>query len=209
MADWTTISSLATAGGTLTLACATFASIRSANRSARVAEQALLAGIRPLLTPSRPQDPPVRVSFGDGHWLTVDGAHAVVDVSESVIYMSFSVRNAGNGIAVLHGWMFHSGRGAELADIDPNDFIWLTRDIYVPAGDISFWQGALRDPDAELFKEVAKAIGAPELFTIDVLYGDDEGGQRMISRFVVEPKPHGLWSVVGSRHRNIDRDEPR
>ena len=39
MADWVTISSLATAGGTLVLAVATFSSVRSANRSARVAEQ--------------------------------------------------------------------------------------------------------------------------------------------------------------------------
>jgi hypothetical protein len=33
LADWTTISSLATAGGTLVLALATFASVRSANRA--------------------------------------------------------------------------------------------------------------------------------------------------------------------------------
>ena len=39
MADWVTISSLATAGGTLVLAVATFSSVRSANRSARVAER--------------------------------------------------------------------------------------------------------------------------------------------------------------------------
>src|ERR1039457_6034019 len=44
MADWVTISSLATAGGTLVLAVATFSSVRSANRSARVAERSLLVG---------------------------------------------------------------------------------------------------------------------------------------------------------------------
>ena len=38
--DWATVSSLATAGGTLVLATATFASVRSANRSARIAEAA-------------------------------------------------------------------------------------------------------------------------------------------------------------------------
>ncbi|HXY84557.1 MAG TPA: hypothetical protein VEH52_03665 [Gaiellaceae bacterium] len=56
MADWVTISSLATAGGTLVLAGATFASVRSANRASRVAEQSLLAGLRPLLEP-RPRRP--------------------------------------------------------------------------------------------------------------------------------------------------------
>jgi len=38
MADLTAIASLATAGGTLVLAIATFGSVRSANRAARVAE---------------------------------------------------------------------------------------------------------------------------------------------------------------------------
>jgi hypothetical protein len=33
MADWTTISALATAGGTLALAAATYSAVRSANRS--------------------------------------------------------------------------------------------------------------------------------------------------------------------------------
>lgn len=56
MTDWATISSLATAGGTLVLAVATFASVRSANRSARTAERTLLAGQQPLLVSSREQD---------------------------------------------------------------------------------------------------------------------------------------------------------
>ena len=42
--DWVTISSLATAAGTLVLAVATFASGRSANRTARVAEIFVPAG---------------------------------------------------------------------------------------------------------------------------------------------------------------------
>ena len=63
MADWVTISSLATAGGTMVLALATFSSVRSANRSARIAEQSLLVGLRPVLVPSRPEDPPERVTF--------------------------------------------------------------------------------------------------------------------------------------------------
>jgi hypothetical protein len=52
MADWVTISSLATAGGTLILAVATDGSVQSANRSARVAELSLPAGVRPVLIPS-------------------------------------------------------------------------------------------------------------------------------------------------------------
>ena len=48
MADWVTISSLATAGGTLALAGATYASVRSSNRSARLAELALQEQRRPV-----------------------------------------------------------------------------------------------------------------------------------------------------------------
>ena len=66
MADWVTISSLATAGGTLVLAGATFASVRSANRAARVAERSLLAGLQPLLTTSHLEDTAQKVQFVDG-----------------------------------------------------------------------------------------------------------------------------------------------
>ena len=58
MADWVTISAIASAGGTLVLAAATFSSVKSANRAARVAEQSLLVGLRPLLLPSKLDDPP-------------------------------------------------------------------------------------------------------------------------------------------------------
>jgi hypothetical protein len=58
MADTSTIASLATAGGTLVLAVATFASTRSANRAARISEQSLKVGLRPVLFNARPQDPP-------------------------------------------------------------------------------------------------------------------------------------------------------
>jgi len=50
--DWATIASFATAVGTLVLAVATFSSVRSANRSARIAERSFLIGLRPSLAPS-------------------------------------------------------------------------------------------------------------------------------------------------------------
>lgn len=52
MADWQTVCSLATAGGPLVLAVATFSAVRSSNHSARVAEESLMAGLHPLLVPS-------------------------------------------------------------------------------------------------------------------------------------------------------------
>ena len=43
-ADWTTVAALATALGTLVLAIATFASVRSSNRSIRLAEASMQIG---------------------------------------------------------------------------------------------------------------------------------------------------------------------
>src|SRR4051794_11062865 len=73
VADWTTASAVATAGGTLVLAAASFASVRSANRAARAAERSLLAALRPVLMPSRLEDPPQKVHFVDGKWLLAPG----------------------------------------------------------------------------------------------------------------------------------------
>jgi hypothetical protein len=98
--DWATVASLATAGGTLVLAVATFASIRSANRSARIAERtaraaerSLLAGQRPLLVSSRLEDPEQELQFTEGKLLTVRGGEAALEVRDDAIYMAISVRN--------------------------------------------------------------------------------------------------------------------
>jgi len=45
--------------------------------------------------------------------------------------------------------------------------------------------------------------------TIDLLYGDHEGGQRMISRFALSPTPNGSWLATVGRHWNLDRPNPR
>jgi hypothetical protein len=207
--DWVTISALATAGGTLILALATFASVRSANRAARAAERSLLAGLRPVLMSSRLQDLPQKVSFFDQHWVTVEGGHASFEVSEEAIYMVISLRNAGAGMAVLHGWHFSPERLAGTDHPAPKDFRRLTRDLYVPAGDIGFWQGAFRDPNEPIFAAARDAAQARQAVTLDLLYGDHEGGQRMISRFAVSPVPNGSWLATVGRHWNLDRSDPR
>src|SRR5271169_6094164 len=104
MANWSTISSLATAGGTLVLAVATFSAVRSANRSTRTAQLAFQESLRPVLMPSRFQDPPEKVMWKEGHWTRVDGGRAAVEESDDNIYLVVSLRNAGAGIAVIQGW---------------------------------------------------------------------------------------------------------
>ncbi len=71
------------------------------------------------------------------------------------------------------------------ADAEPpplEEFNRLTRDIYIPVGDVGFWQGVFRDPASDAFGEAAGAIERRDGVTIDVLYGDREGGQRAITR---------------------------
>jgi hypothetical protein len=207
--DWVTISALATAGGTLILAIATFMSVRSANRAARAAERSLLAGLRPVLMPSRLQDLPQKVSFFDQHWVTVEGGHAAFEVGDDVVYLVMSVRNAGAGMAVLHGWMFYADRPDSSTRPQESGFRRLTRDLYIPAGDIGFWQGAFRDPNEPEFGVARAAAQARQVVSIDLLYGDHEGGQRMISRFALTPLPNGSWLAIVGRHWNLDRADPR
>src|SRR5205823_2998047 len=154
MADWVVISSLATAGGTLALAGATFASVRSANRASRVAERTLLAELRPVLMPSRLDDPTQKIHFADGKWITTPGGGACAEATGEAVYFTISLRNVGTGIAVLHGWQFHPERITSTGGPPAlDDFHRLSRDLYVPVSDVGFWQGAFRDPDAPEFAQ--------------------------------------------------------
>jgi hypothetical protein len=210
MTDWVTISALATAGGTLVLAMATFASVRSANRAARAAERSLLVGLRPVLMPSRWQDPAEKIGFVDGHWVNVPGGHGLAEATDRAIYLAIALRNVGSGIAVLHGWSFHPDRlVGDVQAPDPQAFRRLSRDLYVPAGDSGFWQGTFRNPDEPGFADVTDTIKERRGFTVDLLYGDHEGGQRVISRFTLTPRDDDTWLAAVSRHWNLDRANPK
>ncbi len=210
MADWVTISSLATAGVTLVLAGATFAAVRSSHENARVTERALLAAIRPVLVPSRLSEPPEKVGFLDDHWIKVEAGRAVADITEDAIYLTFGLRNVGSGLAMLDRWDFVADLTPGYEDHgDPQDFRRLTRDLYVPGGDLGFWQGAFRDPDEPIFKVAHDAIMARQRMGIDLLYGDHEGGQHTITRFALIPRDDGQWITSVSRHWNLDRPAPR
>jgi hypothetical protein len=212
VADWPTISSLATAGGTLILGVATFASVRSGNRSARIAERALQVGLRPVLMPSRLEDPPEKMMWLEGRWATVQGGRGFVDDVDGTIYLALSLRNVGSGIAVLQSWLVQAGRPAPDADRpDPSQFRRQGRDLYIPSNGSSFWQGGLRDGPDETYSAIHDAIATPETLTLFLLYSDHEGGQRAMSQFLLTPRsdasPDWVSSVV--KHWNLDRPDPR
>jgi hypothetical protein len=210
VADWTTIASLATAGGTLVLALATFAAVRSANRSARLAEYSMKIGIRPLLMPSRLEDVSQKLMWGDEHWALLEGGRAYVEIADDNVYLAMSIRNAGSGIGVIQGW--HLGLQelrSEHPHADPGEFRPQTRDLYVPGGDIGFWQAAIRDRDDPDYAELVEAVKAPRLFGIELLYTDHEGSQRTITYFILAPRGDGKWLCSEVRHWNLDRPDPR
>jgi hypothetical protein len=212
MADWVTISSLATAGGTLVLALATFSSVKSSNRSARVAERSLLAGLQPVLIPSREDDASEWVRFGDQQVLTVPGHGGNAVVGESAVYLALGLRNGGSGLAVIHGWRAERRSPTPNTDHAPglDQFHAQQIDLYIPAGDTGYWLGALRDPSDPAFREVREALENDELLQVDLLYGDHEGGQRTIVRFAMSPWPEEDGQrAFAVRYWNVDGQDPR
>ncbi|HEX4187515.1 MAG TPA: hypothetical protein VHY83_06440 [Solirubrobacteraceae bacterium] len=217
MADWPTIASLATAAGTGVLAVATFSSVRSGQRSTRIAERStaiaersLLLGLRPVLAPSRVTDPPETVRFGDGRMVTVVGGLAAVERAKERFYFVIPLRNVGNGLAVLQAWRL-SPHTPEIGEEhpDPAEHRRQTRDLYVPAGETGFWQGAVREPDDPFRPGLSEAFDEGATITVDLLYGDHEGGQNAISRFILTREEDGRWRAGVVRHWSLEGLEPR
>jgi hypothetical protein len=209
--DWTTISSLATGAGTLVLALATFASVRSSNRSARIAEAALQEQRRPILVPSRLDDPVQKLMFVDGRWLSANGGRAAAEHVDGTVYLAISLRNVGSGIGVCQGWALRPDLGTTSRfpmHASEEEFRSHTRDFYIPAGDIGMWQGALRNPQDPLRAATAEAIDERRPLSVELLYTDQIGRQRTITRFGLIPAA-GSWIATVTRHWHLDWDGPR
>jgi hypothetical protein len=211
MTDW---AGWGTSIGTLVLAGATFASIRSSNRSARIAERSLLAGQRPVLVAARREDPAQEIQFADGRVLDNPSTQALFLHDDDVIYLAISLRNAGAGIAHLQGYRLdpepadrvqtdplgpaRHRRGAQAPD--PATFAQQQRDLYIAAGDTGFWQAALRDPTSSTYTATQRAHQTRGRLTVDLLYGDLEDGQPTITRFVLLPAPPDAWRCDTTHH---------
>jgi hypothetical protein len=153
------------------------------------------------------------------------GGGAVLEEVDNVIYLALSLRNVGSGIAVLHGWRVepailvirHDAAPEDMQSSlgnrpEPSEFRPQTRDIYVPPGDDGFWQAAIRQADDPDRPRVAAALVSDQpLVIVDLLYGDQEGGQRTISRFTIGRHPAQEQDWIGSvvRHWYLDRHDPR
>jgi hypothetical protein len=209
---WETSASLATAFGTLVLAIATFSAVRSSNRSARIAEAALREQRRPVLATSRLDDSTQKIMFLGGHWVSAAGGRAAVEHVDGTVYLAISARNVGSGIAVCQGWTvrFEPNITSIATHAELEDFRLQSRDLYIPAGDIGMWQGALRNPDDPMRTRLIDAIDNNEMLSVELLYSDLVGGERTISRFGLVPVPaRDTWVASLNRHWFLDWDGPR
>jgi hypothetical protein len=214
MTDW---AAWGTSVGTLVLAGATFAAVRSGNRSARVAERALLVGMRPTLAPPRHDDPVQQVQFADGRVFDLQSGGAMVRADGGVIYLALPLRNTGVGVAVLSGYHLE-GDSAERTFQDPlgparhrrgdaapeaSLFSEQQRDLFVAAGSLGFWQAALRDASDARYQAVEEAIRTAGRITVDLLYTDQDGGQPTVTRFVLLPSDGAGWRCEIARHWSL------
>jgi hypothetical protein len=215
--DWATLAEAGTALGTLVLAGATFSSVRSSSRTARIAERALLASQRPVLAPAGPDDPEAQVQFADGQVFALPAGRPLAERSAGVIYLAVPLSNLGAGIAVLHAYYLQAEPAEDLArdpsgvarhrrgDTPPSvaSFAPQQRDLLISPGRVGFWQAALRDPEAPLFAATAGALETGGRITVDILYGDHEDNQPTITRLVLLPDDAGAWRCDATRYWNL------
>jgi hypothetical protein len=87
---------------------------------------------------------------------------------------------------------------------DPDAFFAQQRDLYVPSGDLGFWQAARREPGRDGYDELKEAIATRGRITVDLLYTDHEGGQTTITRFVLLAEDGESWHSDVTRHWTPD-----
>jgi hypothetical protein len=216
MTDWVTLADIGTAVGTLILAGATFVAVRASARSTTIAERTLLAGQRPVLAPAGPDDPAASVQFADGLVFPVGNGQPLVQQDAGIIYLAIPLRNVGAGLAMLRGYRLQGEPATHVAHDShgvarhlrgdppprPPAFSAQQRDLLISTSRAGFWLAALRDPGAVLYKEVAQAIETRGRITADVLYGDHEGGQPSVTRFVLLPES-GSWRCDAVRYWSL------
>jgi hypothetical protein len=153
--------------------------------------------------------------FVDQHWVRVTGGHAAAEHVDGMIYLVMSLRNVGSGIGVCQGWGARAGLTRTTVDhFAEDEFRSQTRDLYIPAGDVGLWQGAIRDRDDPYHHEIADAIARREPFTVELLYSDQVGSSRTITRFTLVPvgqdgDANGSRFISTGRNWYLDRAGPR
>ena len=157
-----------------------------------------------------------KVRWMDDHWARFDGGRGTAELVDGSVYLAISIRNVGSGLAVPFGWAAIQGVG---------DHPGPTRRAGgFPApnarplrGPVRFRVLAGRHPKRRPARRpdyhwLSRTIASHDAFTIELLYGDHDGGQRTISRFGMIPWTRGEevhWYPSAARHWYLDRPDPR
>jgi hypothetical protein len=201
--DAATIASFATAAGTFVLALATYSSTRSANRAGRIAERALDLNLRPVLIPAHEWDDAERVTFGDREIVQLRGGFAAIEVRGDNLYFAAQLRNIGGGLGVLTAWWMIADLEQSLDEPpDLDEFNAQQRHLFVPPGDVGYWQGAIRveDSDRGDREAIRAAIDERKRLALFLRYSDQDGGHDTLTRFTLMPDDNGDWLFGIGRH---------
>jgi hypothetical protein len=126
--------------------------------------------------------------------------------------MAISLRNGGNGLALVQGWRVEVADQTSNRPPPTDEFRRQQRDIYIPPGEVGFWQGAIRDRSDPAYDEIRAAMRSGARVSIDLIYGDYEGGQRTIARIGLTKDGEAErddYRAEAGRYWNVDGIDPR
>ena len=207
MADWVAISSLATAGGTLALAATTYA--LSGRRTAPPGRRRCRSspGSGRCSSSRRARTRRSASNFVDGVSVTARARAPASRSSRARLPRRLvAQRRAGHRACCTAATCSPSGASwwrARAAGRVPSPH---ARHLH-PARQDRLLADRLPGRRPASGTEVLAAVERG-VFSVHVLYGDYEGGQRVVSHFGVRREEDGTWPLTVVRHWQIDRDDP-
>jgi hypothetical protein len=135
------------------------------------------------------------------------GGFASVEARGSNLYFAAQLRNVGGGLGVLTSWWMVADPRPDLERFpDLSDFNAQLRHLYVPPGDVGYWQGAIRETDTDRGdrEAICAAIGARQRLALFLRYGDQDGGHDTLTRYTLMPDENGDWIFAIGRHWSLD-----
>ena len=76
------------------------------------------------------------------------------------------------------------------------------RHLFVPPGDVGYWQGAIRTEDTDRGdrETLRRAIEHRKRLALFLRYSDQDGGHDTLTRFTLMPDENGDWLFGIGRH---------
>ena len=137
-----------------------------------------------------------KVRWMDDHWARLDGGRWTAELVDGSVYLAISIRNVGSGLAVPFGLGRHTGAGDHPGPTRRAGGVPAPNVCTLDAApsDFGFWEAAIPSadqPDDPDYPWLSRAVASHDAFTIELLYGDHDGGQRTITRFWDDPVVEG------------------